>query len=116
MQDNKKCSMEDHVQIDAISYCQECKIYMCDNCNKYHSKLFKNIHHQFKKDINNDDINNIFTGLCKEQNHSIELEYFCKTHNVLCCAKCISKIKQKGNGQHTECDICFIRLWKWKKK
>ena len=102
--------MEDHVQIDAISYCQECKIYMCDNCSKYHSKLFKNIHHQFKKDINNDDINNIFTGLCKEQNHSIELEYFCKTHNVLCCAKCISKIKQKGNGQHTECDICFIRL------
>ena len=37
-----------------------------------------------------------------------ELIYFCKTHNELCCAACISKIKGKGNGQHSDCDICFV--------
>ena len=42
-------------------------------------------------------------GLCKEENHSNILEYFCKSHNVLCCAACINKIKGKGNGQHSYC-------------
>ena len=44
------------------------------------------------------------------------LEYFCKSHNVLCCAACISKIKGKGNGQHSECNICFIEDIKDEKK
>jgi len=79
---------------------------MCKECEKYHSKIFKN-HHQFKSE-NNKDIKEIFTGLCKEKNHLDILEYFCKTHNKLCCAKCITKIKKKDNGQHTDCDICLI--------
>ena len=104
--DTLKCSLEKHKESDAISYCQECKIYMCEKCVNLHSELFTN-HHQFK--INNEDeVKEIFTGLCKVKNHSIELEYYCKTHNILCCSKCISKIKEKGNGEHRDCDICFI--------
>ena len=104
--DSFKCSLEKHKEVDAISYCQECKIYMCEKCVNLHSELFTN-HHHFK--INNEDERKeIFTGLCKEKNHSIELEYYCKTHNILCCSKCISKIKEKGNGEHRDCDICFI--------
>ena len=30
--------------------------------------------------------NEILTGYCQEKKHNIELEYFCKTHNQLCCA------------------------------
>ena len=36
------------------------------------------------------------------------MEYFCKTHNKSCCVACISKIKGRGNGQHTDCDVCYI--------
>ena len=43
-------------------------------------------------------------------------DYFCKNHNVLCCAACISKIKGKGNGQHADCEICFIEDIKDTKK
>ena len=42
--------------------------------------------------------NDIFTGICKEKNHINKLEYFCKNHNQLCCAACITKIKCKGKG------------------
>ena len=28
MNKNKKCSLIDHEEIDAVIYCQECKIYM----------------------------------------------------------------------------------------
>ena len=28
---NKKCTLEDHREINASIYCYECKIYMCSN-------------------------------------------------------------------------------------
>ena len=101
-----KCSYESHKENEVISFCDKCKIYMCHKCEKLHSELFSN-HHQIKIEKDK-DINEIFTGLCKEENHYIELKYFCKTHNKLCCAECITKFKGKNHGEHTDCDICSI--------
>ena len=102
----KKCSLNIHKENIAILFCQECKIYMCNECQKYHSKLFQN-HYLFKleKDL---DTTEFFTGLCKEENHLIELKYFCKTHNILCCAECITQLKTKYIGKHSNCEICTI--------
>ena len=61
---NKKCSAKDHQDINAISYCQKCNIYMCNKCENLHSKLFQHLN-LFKLDK---DINEIFTGYCKELN------------------------------------------------
>ena len=99
-----KCSLKDHLGIEAITFCQECQIYMCNKCEKIHAGLCQN-HSVYNLDK---DIKDIFTGFCKEDKHNNELEFFCKTHNQLCCAKCIIKIKRKGNGQHTNCDIYNI--------
>ena len=86
-----KCSSKEHNEFDANCYCQKCDIYMCNKCEKYHSIIFSN-HNPITLDK---DIIKIFTGFCKVENHQYELEYFCKTHNILCCAKCIPKIKNK---------------------
>ena len=102
---NKKCSSKKHKEINSVSYCQECRIYMCNKCENHHSELFQN-HHQYKLDK---DINEIFTGYCKENNHLDKLKFFCKNHNKLCCSSCITKIKGKDFGQHSECDVCIIR-------
>ena len=101
---NFKCSFEDHKDIDASKYCQECNVYLCNKCEKLHSELFKN-HHTFQLDIN---FNELFTGFCKEKNHKNELNYFCKDHNELCCANCLVKIKTRGNGNHHDCNVCDI--------
>ena len=101
---NKKCSLDEHKDLDAEYYCQECKVSMCKKCEKVHSGFLKN-HHAFTL---NKDIKEIFTGLCTKPNHALKLEYYCKTHNQLCCAACIAKIKNKWNGQHKDCDIYFI--------
>ena len=86
----KNCSLNEHKNINAVVYCQNCNIYMCNKCTNYHKCLFNN-HYIFNLE---NDMNEIFTGLCKEENHSLKLEYFCKTHNKLCCLACISKIKK----------------------
>ena len=100
----QKCSCEGHKELDAIFFCPICKIFLCNKCEKHHSILFKNhIVQSLDKDIKE-----IFTGLCQIENHQNKLDYFCKNHNELCCPNCITKIKSKGNGQHTECNICNI--------
>ena len=102
---NSKCSFIEHKEIDAIKFCQECNVYLCNKCDKFHSGLCT-LHHTYILDKN---IKDIFTGLCKTENHSLVLEFFCQTHNELCCSHCITKIKTKGKGQHTDCDICTIQ-------
>ena len=101
----KKCSFKDHKEIDANIYCCECNIYMCNKCETFHSKLLEN-HRTFSLEKN---IEEIFTGYCKEKGHNNnELAFFCKTHNQLCCVACFSKIKIKEIGKHKDCNICLI--------
>ena len=113
MENIKKCSLEEEKEVEAVCYCIECKIYLCNKCENIHEKLFKKYHHCQKLDK---DINEIFTGLCKEEKHNEPLEYFCKIHNKLCCVSCICKIKGKGKGFHKDCDVCFIEDIKEEKK
>ena len=111
MEKQKKCFNEEHQDIDDTSFCQECRIYMCNKCDNTHSSFIK-IHHTFK--LNKDG--EIFTGYCKERNHPIKLEYYCKNHNQLCCSICISKLNKKDDGQHKDCEVCEIQDIKNEKK
>ena len=101
----KKCSYKKHREIDANFYCLQCGINICNKCEIFHSKLLEN-HLIFSIDKNIDEI---FTGCCKEKNHNnLSLSFYCKSHNKLCCASCISKIKTKEFGKHGNCNICLI--------
>ena len=111
MEKQRKCSLDEHRDIDSIIYCPECNIYMCNKCENHHSPLFKN-HHPYQ--LNNDE--DIFTGYCQEENHPNKLIYFCKNHNQLCCAAFIAKITDNEDGQHKDCDVCSIKKIKEEKK
>ena len=108
----RKCFSNEHEKNIAICYCPNCKIYMCKKCENLHSQLFKN-HKEYNL---NEEINELFNGFCHEKNHLDKLEYFCRTHNKLCCSGCIAKIKSKNKGQHTDCDVCLIKDIKEEKK
>ena len=108
----KKCSFKKHNEINAIYYCQECNVYMCNKCSNHHSEFLEN-HHKYEL---GKETKEIFNSFCKEKNHKIILQYYCKTHNELCCAACISKIKGEGNGQHTDCEVCYIKEIEVEKK
>ena len=112
MEDKKKCSFKEHQNIDAIKYCTECKIYMCNKCLIHHQNLFEN-HNQYEI---NKDLLEIFIDKCEEKNHPNKLEFYCITHNKLCCASCITKLEGKGYGQHKDCNIDFIENIKEEKK
>jgi hypothetical protein len=87
-------------------------MYLCNKCTNIHLEYLDS-HHNYNLDKN---LKEIFTGLCKEQNHKNKLDFYCKSHNTLCCAACLSKSKEKGDGQHFECEICCIEKIKEEKK
>ena len=109
-----KCSLKKHAELNAISFCQECKLYMCNKCLNLHTELFESKNHKTVK--LNKETKELFTGLCPEEKHKEELEYYCKTHNKLCCSSCLSVVKSKGNGQHKDCSVCNIEEIKEEKK
>ena len=113
MEDKKiKCSLSKHSESEAISYCQQCKIYLCNKCQNYHSELYDN-HNLINFE---QDLNKIFIDICKHENHNKELEFYCKDHNTLCCVSCLFKIKTRGYGQHCDCKFCDINDIKDEKK
>jgi len=75
----KKCSANKHSDTNAVSYCQACDKYLCSKCQNFHSELFED-HTIYKLDK---DLKEMFINICKENNHHIKLDFFCKTHNIL---------------------------------
>ena len=100
---NSKCSSSKHKENDAVSFCPDCKKYLCNKCQNFHSEILEN-----HKVINLNQKDEIFVDKCKEENHNDKLEFYCKDHNILCCVACISKIKEKGYGQHSDCNFKHI--------
>ena len=114
MEDNThKCSADEHSTIDAVKFCQTCNLFLCNKCDQsFHSKLFSS--HKVKN--LNKEKKGEFINICKESNHSTKYEYFCQTHNKLCCVKCIAKIKDENNGQHKDCTILSLKEAKKEKE
>ena len=112
MEGKQKRFCSAHKESNAISFCEQCKIFMCNKCLNHHKELFIN-HQQYNIDKNNNDL---FIDICKENGHERKLEFFCKNDNKLCCGLCISKLSKKGYGQHKDCDVCSIEDIKDEKK
>ena len=55
MEDKPKNPCSAHKESDAMSFCEQCKIFMCNKCLNHHNELFK-IHQQYKIDKNNNYI------------------------------------------------------------
>ena len=106
-----KCSSSKHLEINAVSYCPECKKYLCNKCQNLHSELLAE-----HKIINLTEKNEIFIDKCKEKNHPNKLEFYCKDHNALCCGLCICKIKEYGYGQHSDCNVSLLEDFKDEKR
>ena len=101
-----KCSSKKHLEAEAISFCHECKLYLCNKCQNFHEEIHEN-HNliDLKKDMND-----IFIDICKQNNHThYKLEFFCETHNDLCCVACLSKIKNDCYGQHSNCKVFQLK-------
>ena len=100
--EEKKSFCEEHKEINAVCYCVDCHIYLCNKCvETFHSKLFEN-HISYKIDKINPKS---FTGFYSKDNHLGLLDFYCKNHNKLYCASCFFKKKNEKYGQIVDCQL-----------
>ncbi|XP_071150347.1 uncharacterized protein [Mytilus edulis] len=86
------CSLcqEDNETSTAVTWCAECEVFLCSECQKYHgrSKMSKN--HQV---MSIHDYQNLPESMLNIKNncedHDLKYELFCGFHDCACCTKCI---------------------------
>ena len=67
MEKHKKCSTKKHIDINAISFCLECNIFMCNKCANYHNVIFEQ-HHKYNS---NENLNDILLEFAKKKTTKI---------------------------------------------
>ena len=84
------CGKDDPV----VALCVDCELYMCQDCNKYHSK--KNTEHDIVPlDATSQATEKVL--YCPEHRKN-ELDYYCETCDKLLCIYCATK---KEHAEHT---------------
>ena len=101
----KKCSLSKHLEVDAISYCQECKKYFCNKCQNFHSEMFMD-----HKIINLNKLDEVFIDKCKEDNHNDKLNSFVKI--IILYAVQVASLKLKKKDMVNTKIVMFIILKK----
>ena len=86
------CSLcqEDNETSTAITWCPECEVFLCSECQKHHGRSKMSKHHQV---MSIHDYQNLPQFMLKIKNncedHHLKYELFCTFHDCACCMKCI---------------------------
>ncbi|XP_052075146.1 uncharacterized protein LOC127712626 [Mytilus californianus] len=89
---NYYCSLcqEDDETCTAVTWCAECEVFLCLECQKHHGRSKTSKHHQV---MSLHDYQNLpefmlnITNNCED--HDQKFELVCTFHNTACCMKCI---------------------------
>ncbi|CAG2218838.1 unnamed protein product [Mytilus edulis] len=91
-----------HISKAAEEYCPVCEEALCSDCKDHHKLAKATKTHQV---ISIDEYNKLpaFIREIKQQcdEHGDKFEFFCPTHNELCCKRCITTT-------HNECKECKV--------
>ncbi|XP_063418728.1 E3 ubiquitin-protein ligase TRIM71-like [Mytilus trossulus] len=91
-----KICHDDGISNSAVTWCTECEVFFCENCQKPHSKSRLSKNH---KTMSAEDYNKLPAFIqkisiqCKDHNKKFEL--YCSSHACPCCVQCITDKHQK---------------------
>lgn len=84
----------------AVSYCEECKVYLCQTCNQVHRRLAATKDHTVNEcvspsgDLPSRELKTSLPEKCLV--HADQLvDRYCLSHGELCCVTCLSKAHHK---------------------
>ncbi|VDH91027.1 Hypothetical predicted protein [Mytilus galloprovincialis] len=83
------CQEDDETRT-AVTWCAECEVFLCPECQKHHGRSKMSKHHQV---ISVHDYQNLPESMLNIKNncedHDLKYELFCGFHDCVCCLKCI---------------------------
>ncbi|KAL3890807.1 hypothetical protein ACJMK2_003084 [Sinanodonta woodiana] len=85
------CRNED-AAVPAEGFCVICKDAMCGDCLKYHRKQNMSKDHAIlsleELECNPENVMKLAEGFTCLEHHGEDIKYYCKDHNIPCCATC----------------------------
>ncbi|XP_063411392.1 uncharacterized protein LOC134694318 [Mytilus trossulus] len=86
------CSLcqEDNETSTAVTWCAECEVFLCSECQKHHGRSKMSKHHQVMSVHEYQNLPEFMLNIknnCKD--HDLKYELFCSFHDSACCMKCI---------------------------
>ncbi|CAC5370714.1 unnamed protein product [Mytilus coruscus] len=82
---------EDDVSSQAVTWCTECEVMLCIDCDKHHNKSRSSQHHNTMSTEDYHELPVFIQGVssrCKDHNKKFEL--YCSFHACPCCVQCVS--------------------------
>ncbi|CAC5417689.1 unnamed protein product [Mytilus coruscus] len=99
---------QDNVTSDAVTWCTECEVFVCEECEKHHkrsrtSKDHKTISAENYHELPSSIIIKETSYLCKV--HDRRFELYCSFHACACCVQCIADKHQTCQTMNPLSDI-----------
>ncbi|XP_063426124.1 uncharacterized protein LOC134709932 [Mytilus trossulus] len=97
---------DDGISNSAVTWCTECEVFFCEDCEKHHSKFRQSKNH---KTMSAEDYQKLPTFVqeissqCRE--HKKKFELYCAFHACPCCVQCITDKHKKCQEMKPLSDI-----------
>ncbi|CAC5374055.1 unnamed protein product [Mytilus coruscus] len=107
--DKKICTLcydDDGTSTEAVTWCIECKVFLCTDCGKHHKKSRTSNDH---KTMSTKDYHELpkfmleISGHCRD--HKKKFELYCSSHACPCCVQCVTHKHQKCQEMQQLLDI-----------
>ncbi|CAG2212672.1 unnamed protein product [Mytilus edulis] len=86
------CSLcqEDDETSTAVTWCAECEVFLCSECQKHHGRSKMSKHHQVMSIHDYQNLPEFILNIKNNcEDHDLKYELFCPFHASACCMKCI---------------------------
>ncbi|CAG2223905.1 unnamed protein product [Mytilus edulis] len=86
------CSLcqEDDETSTAVTWCAECEVFLCSECQKHHGRSKMSKHHKVMSIHDYQNLPEFMLNIKNNcEDHDLKYELFCSFHDCACCMKCI---------------------------
>ncbi|CAC5358182.1 unnamed protein product [Mytilus coruscus] len=91
------CYDDDGTSTEAVTWCIECEVFLCTDCEKHHKKSRTSKDHKTMSTIDYHMLPKLMLEISSQcRDHKKKFELYCSFHDCPCCVTCIT-------DQHKKC-------------
>ncbi|CAC5370706.1 unnamed protein product [Mytilus coruscus] len=83
---------DDNVSSQAVTWCTECEVFLCMDCDKHHKKSRSSKYHKTMRIEDYHKLPAVMQDISSQcQEHDKKFELYCSFHACPCCVQCVTK-------------------------
>ncbi|CAC5393967.1 unnamed protein product [Mytilus coruscus] len=97
---------DDGISQSAVTWCTECEVFFCGDCEKLHRKSRLSKNHNTMSDEDYQKLPTFMQEISSQcRDHKMKFELYCFFHTCLCCVQCVTEKHKKCQDMKTLSEI-----------